>query len=59
MNWREQEENWQDQRFSTGTMKGGKKRLLSGDTQLSLHSPSIFPSLPTQFISIYITASWS
>lgn len=28
MDWSGQEENWRDQRFSTGTMKGGEKRCL-------------------------------
>lgn len=55
MNWREKKIG----KFFNRRDEVGGGGLLFGDTQLSLPSPSISPSLPTQFIYIYITASWS
>lgn len=40
----------------------GKEKLDShrcSNSELTLRSPSIYLSLPTQFIYIYITPSWS
>lgn len=42
MDWSGQEENWRDQRFSTGTMKGGKKGSL-------IQPHTAFPSFSFNF----------
>lgn len=45
---------WLNRTFAPGGMK-----VFLSNAELSLQFPSVFSSLPTQFIYIYITPSWS
>lgn len=51
MDWSGQEENWRDQRFSTGTMKGGKK--------VSNPATHSFPSILLQFCRLCPLSSFT